>query len=37
LGSKLPKEQREEVLKASVEDLREFIPYGKGVISDLAK
>lgn len=35
LGSKLPKEQREEVLKASVEDIREFVPYGKGIILDL--
>ena len=32
LAGKLPKEVREVVLKASVEAIREFIPYGKGRI-----
>jgi hypothetical protein len=26
----MPKEPREKVLKASVEEIREFIPYNKG-------
>ncbi|MCW4047096.1 MAG: ribosome rescue protein RqcH [Candidatus Bathyarchaeota archaeon] len=29
LASKLPKEQREKVLKASIEQVREFVPYTK--------
>lgn len=33
LATKIPKELREEVLKASVEEIREFIPYSKGRIS----
>jgi len=32
LGGKVPKEERERILKASVEEIREFIPYGKGRI-----
>lgn len=32
LGRKLPRELRETVLKVSVEEIREFIPYGKGRI-----
>jgi predicted ribosome quality control (RQC) complex YloA/Tae2 family protein len=32
LASKMPKDQREEILKASIEQIREFIPYGKGRI-----
>jgi len=30
LAAKMPKEQREKVFKASVEEIREFIPYSKG-------
>jgi predicted ribosome quality control (RQC) complex YloA/Tae2 family protein len=30
LAAKMPKELREKVLKASVEEIREFIPYNKG-------
>lgn len=30
LAGKMPKELRERVLKASVEEVREFLPYGKG-------
>jgi len=30
LAAKMPKEQREKVSKISVEEIREFIPYGKG-------
>jgi len=32
LAGKMPKEQGEKVLKASVEDIRRFIPYSKGRI-----
>jgi predicted ribosome quality control (RQC) complex YloA/Tae2 family protein len=32
LAAKMPKELREKVLKASVEEIREFIPYNKGRI-----
>jgi len=32
LARKMPKEQREKVLKASMEEIREFIPYNKGRI-----
>jgi len=32
LAGKIPKEQREKVLKVSVEEIREFIPYSKGRI-----
>jgi len=32
LAGKLPKELREKVLKASVEEIREYIPYNKGRI-----
>jgi len=32
LAGKLPKELREKVLKVSVEEIREFIPYSKGRI-----
>ncbi|MGQ9530879.1 MAG: ribosome rescue protein RqcH [Candidatus Bathycorpusculaceae bacterium] len=32
LAEKIPKEHREKVLKVSVEEIREFIPYGKGMI-----
>jgi predicted ribosome quality control (RQC) complex YloA/Tae2 family protein len=32
LAGKMSKEQREKVLKASVEEIREFIPYNKGRI-----
>jgi len=32
LAGKVPKELREKILKASIEDLREYIPYGKGRI-----
>jgi hypothetical protein len=34
LGGKLPKEQRDKVLKASVEEIREFVPYGTGRVMD---
>lgn len=34
LAAKMPKEQREEILKASIEQIREFIPYSKGRISE---
>jgi predicted ribosome quality control (RQC) complex YloA/Tae2 family protein len=34
LAAKKPKELREKVLKASIEELREFIPYNKGRISE---
>jgi predicted ribosome quality control (RQC) complex YloA/Tae2 family protein len=34
LAGKMPKEQRERVLKVSVEEIREFIPYGKGRVLD---
>jgi predicted ribosome quality control (RQC) complex YloA/Tae2 family protein len=34
LSGKLPKELREKVLKASIEEIREFIPYSKGIILD---
>ena len=30
LAEKTPKEHREKVLKASIEKIREFVPYGKG-------
>jgi len=30
LAGKTPKEQREKVLRASVEEIRDFIPFGKG-------
>jgi hypothetical protein len=30
---KLPKEQREKVGKASIEQIREFVPYTKGRIT----
>ena len=32
LAAKMPKELREKVSKASVEEIREFIPYNKGRI-----
>jgi predicted ribosome quality control (RQC) complex YloA/Tae2 family protein len=32
LAARLPKEQRDRVLKTSVEEMREFIPYNKGRI-----
>ncbi len=32
LSEKMPKELREKVLKASVEEVRDFIPYGKGTV-----
>jgi predicted ribosome quality control (RQC) complex YloA/Tae2 family protein len=32
LAEKMPKEQREKVLGASVEKIREFVPYGKGEV-----
>lgn len=32
LAEKMPKEQREKVLEASVEKIREFVPYGKGKV-----
>jgi len=32
LAAKMPKELREKVLKASVEEIREFIPYNKGKV-----
>ena len=35
LSAKMPKEQRERVFKASVEEIREFIPYGKGRILEI--
>jgi hypothetical protein len=31
---KLPREQREKVGKASIEQVREFVPYAKGRIMD---
>jgi ribosomal protein L18E len=34
LAVKLPKELREIVVKASVEAVREFIPFGKGRITE---
>jgi predicted ribosome quality control (RQC) complex YloA/Tae2 family protein len=34
LAAKLPKELRESVVKTSVEEMREFIPYNKGRISE---
>jgi len=34
LAARLPKEQRDKILKASVEVIREFIPYNKGKISE---
>jgi predicted ribosome quality control (RQC) complex YloA/Tae2 family protein len=33
LAAKLPKEQRERVAKASVEEIREFVPYTKGRVT----
>jgi predicted ribosome quality control (RQC) complex YloA/Tae2 family protein len=33
LAAKIPKELKEKVLRASVEEVREFIPFGKGRIS----
>lgn len=36
LTSKLPKEQHEKLGKVSIEDIREFIPYVKGRIVDVA-
>jgi len=33
LAGKMPKELREKVLKVSVEEIREFVPYSKGRIS----
>jgi predicted ribosome quality control (RQC) complex YloA/Tae2 family protein len=35
LAAKMPKEQREIVLEASVEEIREFTPYGKGRILEI--
>ncbi len=32
LAEKIPKNQREKVLEASVEKIREFVPYGKGKV-----
>jgi predicted ribosome quality control (RQC) complex YloA/Tae2 family protein len=32
LGVKLPKEERERIAKASIEEIREFVPYTKGKI-----
>jgi predicted ribosome quality control (RQC) complex YloA/Tae2 family protein len=32
LAGKVPKDQREKVLRASIEEIRELIPYGKGRI-----
>jgi len=34
LTLKLPKEQREKLGKASIEQIREFVPYAKGRIVD---
>jgi hypothetical protein len=34
LATKVPKSYREKVLKASVEDIREFIPYNQGRVLD---
>jgi predicted ribosome quality control (RQC) complex YloA/Tae2 family protein len=33
LAGKMPKESREKVLKFSFEEIREFVPYGKGRVS----
>jgi hypothetical protein len=33
LALKLPKEQREKISKASIEKIREFVPYTKGRLS----
>lgn len=33
LAEKMPKEQRELILKSSIEEIREFVPYGVGEIS----
>jgi hypothetical protein len=30
LAEKIPREQREKVLKASIEEIREFVPFGNG-------
>jgi predicted ribosome quality control (RQC) complex YloA/Tae2 family protein len=32
LAEKMPKEQREKVIEASVEKIREFVPFGKGKV-----
>ncbi len=34
LAAKLPKEQREKIVKTSVEEIREFVPYTKGRITE---
>jgi len=34
LASKLPKEQREKVGKASIETVREFVPYTKAALAE---
>ena len=36
LGAKLPKELREKVIKASIERVREFVPYTKGRFAESA-
>jgi predicted ribosome quality control (RQC) complex YloA/Tae2 family protein len=34
LASKVPKELKEKIFKASIEELREYVPFGKGRISE---
>lgn len=34
LGGKMPKELHDKVVKASVEEIREYVPYGKGRVLD---
>ncbi len=34
IAGKIPKELREKVLKSSIEEIREYVPYGKGKISE---
>ena len=34
LASKAPEDLRKRILKASIEEIREFVPFGKGHISE---
>jgi hypothetical protein len=36
LALKLPKEQREKAEKATIEQIREFVPYAKGALIEVA-